>query len=73
VRCVQYALDNFRRDDRALAESLDKNEVVGKRDFGGRFHISRRDQQKLRQVQNGRWMTVWPPDMATPGVKLVAS
>jgi branched-chain amino acid transport system substrate-binding protein len=62
-------------DDKALAEWLDKNEVdtiVGKRDFGGKWHNSRIDMQELRQVQDRRWVTVWPPDKATPGAKLVA-
>jgi branched-chain amino acid transport system substrate-binding protein len=62
-------------DDKKLAEWLDKNEVdtvVGKRDFAGKWHTSRSDHQELRQVQDGRWVVVWPPDRATPGVKLIA-
>jgi branched-chain amino acid transport system substrate-binding protein len=62
-------------DDKKLAEWLDKNEVdtvVGKRDFAGKWHTSRNDHQELRQVQDGRWVVVWPPDRATPGVKLIA-
>jgi ABC-type branched-subunit amino acid transport system substrate-binding protein len=62
-------------DDKALAEWLDKNEVdtvVGKRDFGGKWHNSRTDMQELRQVQDRRWVAVWPPEKATPGAMLVA-
>ncbi|MDB5411484.1 MAG: transporter substrate-binding protein [Rhodospirillales bacterium] len=62
-------------DDKALAEWLDKNEVetvLGKRDFGGKWHNSRTDYQQLRQVQDGRWVAVWPPEKATPGARLIA-
>ena len=60
-------------DDKVLADYLDKDTVdtiVGKRDFSGKFHTSKSDEQKLRQVQNGRWVEVYPE--VTPGTKLLA-
>jgi len=62
-------------EDKKLADWLEHNSVdtvVGKRDFTGKFHTSSSDMQQLRQVQNGRWVTVWPKAEATPGVKLLA-
>jgi branched-chain amino acid transport system substrate-binding protein len=62
-------------EDKVLADWLDKNSVdtiVGKRDFKGKFHTSSSDQQQLRQVQNGRWVAIWPVANATPGTKLMA-
>jgi branched-chain amino acid transport system substrate-binding protein len=62
-------------DDKTIAEWLDKNSVdtiEGKRDFSGRSHTSATDMQQLKQVQNGRWVTIWPLDMRTPGAQLVA-
>jgi ABC-type branched-subunit amino acid transport system substrate-binding protein len=61
-------------DDKKLAEWLDKNKVettVGLRDFAGKWHNSSGDYQQLRQVQNGRWVAVWPPEQASPGAKLI--
>jgi branched-chain amino acid transport system substrate-binding protein len=60
-------------DDKVLADYLDKNSVdtiVGRRDFSGKFHTSKADEQKLRQVQSGRWVEVYPE--VTPGTKLLA-
>lgn len=61
-------------DDKKLAAWLRDNEVDtinGVRDFKGKFNTSRQDLQVVRQVQNGRWVVVWPAKMATPGAKLV--
>ena len=46
--------------------------LAGKRDFKGLNHTSATDNQEIRQVQNGRWVSVFPQDMATPGTKLLA-
>jgi branched-chain amino acid transport system substrate-binding protein len=62
-------------DDAKLADWLDKNSVdtvAGKRDFKGLNHTSSTDAQEIRQVQNGRWVSVFPQATATPGVKLMA-
>jgi branched-chain amino acid transport system substrate-binding protein len=61
-------------DDAKLAAWLDTAEVDtvnGKRDFKGLHHTSEHDQQQIRQVQKGRWVTVFPQDHATPGAKLI--
>jgi len=62
-------------DDKTLATWLENNSVdtlAGRRNFKGKFHTSEKDQQQMRQVQNGRWVAVFPKDEATPGVKLMA-
>ncbi len=62
-------------DDAKLANWLDNNEVdtiTGHRDFKGKWHQNSRDMTQIRQIQGGKWVTVWPPDRATPGSKLVA-
>ena len=62
-------------DDKTIAEWLDKNSVEtieGKRDFSGRSHTSAVDMQQLKQVQNGKWVVIWPLDLRTPGAQLIA-
>jgi branched-chain amino acid transport system substrate-binding protein len=62
-------------DDAKLAAWLEQAEVdtiVGRRNFKGFHHTSEHDQQQMRQVQNGRWVAVYPKDRATPGAKLIA-
>jgi branched-chain amino acid transport system substrate-binding protein len=62
-------------EDKKLAEWLEKNEVVtimGKRDFKGKWHQNSKDISRVRQVQKGQWVAVWPSDVATPGHKLIA-
>jgi len=62
-------------EDKALAEWLEHNSVdtlVGKRDFSGKWHTSKSDQEKLRQLQGQKWVTVWPDEDATPGFKLLS-
>jgi branched-chain amino acid transport system substrate-binding protein len=62
-------------DDQKIAEWLDKNwvdTIEGKRDFSGKSHTSATDMQQLKQVQNGKWVVVWPLDMRTPGATLIA-
>jgi branched-chain amino acid transport system substrate-binding protein len=62
-------------EDAKIAAWLENNSVdtlAGKRNFKGLNHTSETDQQEIRQVQNGRWVSVFPSDMATPGTKLLA-
>lgn len=62
-------------EDKILAEWLEKNEVdtiVGRRNFKGKWHTSESDLQQMRQVQDGRWVAVFPKERQTPGVKLLA-
>jgi branched-chain amino acid transport system substrate-binding protein len=62
-------------EDKVLAEWLEDNwvdTISGRRNFKGKFHTSDTDLQQIRQVQNGRWVAVYPTDRATPGVKLIA-
>lgn len=62
-------------EDAKLAAWLDKADVdtlAGRRNFKGFHHTSETDQQQMRQVQNGRWVAVFPKENATPGVKLLA-
>jgi branched-chain amino acid transport system substrate-binding protein len=62
-------------DDAKMAAWLDNATVdtlAGKRNFKGLNHTSETDQQEIRQVQNGKWVSVFPTDMATPGTKLLA-
>ena len=73
---LQHAIEGTKSiDDAKLADWLDKNSVdtvAGKRDFKGLNHTSSTDAQEIRQVQNGRWVSVFPQATATPGVKLMA-
>jgi branched-chain amino acid transport system substrate-binding protein len=62
-------------EDAKLAAWLDTatvDTITGKRNFKGMNHTSETDQQEIRQVQSGRWVSVFPKDMATPGTKLLA-
>jgi branched-chain amino acid transport system substrate-binding protein len=59
-----------RIDEKAMAEWLRANTVntvFGPRSFQGRFNSGEAN-TKIRQVQNGKWVTVWPanfrPQMA---------
>jgi ABC-type branched-subunit amino acid transport system substrate-binding protein len=60
-------------DDKALAGWLKANTVetvMGKVEFGGANNYGR-EQVKVKQIQNGRWVIVWPRDVAAPGAKVV--
>lgn len=62
-------------EDAKLAGWLDTatvDTIAGKRNFKGMNHTSETDQQQIRQVQNARWVAVFPKEEATPGVKLIA-
>jgi len=61
-------------DDKILAAWLKKNTVktiVGNLRFDGLNNYGD-DLTKLKQLQNGEWVIVWPTAFAKPGVKFVA-
>ena len=58
-----------RVDDKAMAAWLKGNKVdtvLGPRQFVGPFNSGSAD-TKLKQVQNGKWVTVWPPTFRPTG------
>ena len=62
-------------DDRAIAQWLKKNSVdtiAGRLRWDGPNNYSYgTDLYKLKQVQDGRWVVVWPQEFAAPRVKLI--
>jgi len=62
-------------DDKTLAQWLEHatvDTVTGRRNFAGPYHTSGTDLQMLRQIQDQKWVAVWPAENATPGTKLIA-
>jgi ABC-type branched-subunit amino acid transport system substrate-binding protein len=60
-------------DDKVLAQWLKKNHVdtiQGKLRFDGPNNFGD-DLMRVKQVQNGKWVTVWPKEWAAPGAKLL--
>jgi branched-chain amino acid transport system substrate-binding protein len=60
-------------DDKAMAAWLKTNKVetvLGRLTFDGENNYGV-DQNKVKQIQNGRWVIVWPRDLAAPGSKVV--
>jgi branched-chain amino acid transport system substrate-binding protein len=60
-------------DDKALAAWLKTHKVdtiQGKLRFDGPNNYGD-DLMHVKQVQNGRWLIVWPPEFAAPGAKLM--
>ncbi|MFI4929753.1 MAG: amino acid ABC transporter substrate-binding protein [Burkholderiales bacterium] len=60
-------------DDKAIAAWLKSNKVdtiQGKLRFDGPNNYGD-DLMHVKQVQNGRWLIVWPADVAAPGAKLI--
>ena len=60
-------------DDKVLAKWLNTNTVdaiTGKLRFNEIGNYGD-DLSKVKQVQDGRWVVVWPKEAATPGAKLV--
>src|SRR5207249_834838 len=56
-------------DDKVLAQWLRKNQV---QTIGGRFRFDGPnnygdDLSKVKQVQDGKWVVVWPKELAAPG------
>ncbi|MEB0111262.1 amino acid ABC transporter substrate-binding protein [Variovorax sp. RTB1] len=59
-------------DDKAIATWIKGNQIdtiEGKLRFNERGNFGA-DLSKLKQVQDGRWVTVWPADWAAAGIKL---
>jgi len=64
-----------RIDDKAMAGWLRANKVptvLGTRSFEGRFNSGVAD-TKLKQVQGGKWVTVWPAKYRPPAAAFVAA
>lgn len=60
-------------DDKAMAQWLKKNRVdtiQGRLRFDGINNYGD-DLMRVKQVQNGQWVTVWPKEWAAPGAKLI--
>jgi ABC-type branched-subunit amino acid transport system substrate-binding protein len=60
-------------DDKAIANYLKTHKIdtiQGKLRFDGPSNYGD-DLMRVKQVQNGKWVTVWPKDYAAPGVSLV--
>jgi branched-chain amino acid transport system substrate-binding protein len=60
-------------DDKVLADWLRKNKVdtiQGKLRFDGPSNYGD-DLMAVKQVQNGRWVTIWPKSVAAPGATLM--
>ena len=60
-------------DDKVLAAWLKKNKVPtiqGTLHFDGPNNYGD-DLMRVKQVQNGRWVVVWPKEVAAPGAKLI--
>ena len=60
-------------DDKAIAQWLKSNRVdtiQGKLRFDGPNNYGD-DLMRVKQVQNGQWVTVWPKEWAAPGAKLI--
>ena len=60
-------------DDKLLGQWLKKNTVdtiQGKLRFNGQNNYGD-DLMRVKQVQNGKWLTVWPKEWAAPGAKLI--
>jgi branched-chain amino acid transport system substrate-binding protein len=60
-------------DDKALIQWLRKNPVdtmIGTLRFDGPNNYGQ-DLFKLKQVQDGKWVVVWPREFAAPGAKLL--
>jgi len=59
-------------DDKAIGAWLKKNKVdtiTGRLHFDGPSNYGD-DLMRVKQVQNGRWVTVWPKEYAAPGASL---
>ena len=60
-------------DDKVLAQWLRKNQVqtiVGRFRFDGPNNYGD-DLSKVKQVQDGKWVMVWPKEFAAPGARLL--
>jgi branched-chain amino acid transport system substrate-binding protein len=60
-------------DDKVLGQWLRKNRVdtiIGKLRFDGPNNYGD-DLFKVKQVQDGKWVVVWPKEFAAPGARLL--
>ena len=60
-------------DDKVLTDWLKKNKVdtvYGVARFNGQNNFGD-DLGKVKQVQKNKWVVVWPPEFAPPGVKMI--
>ncbi len=60
-------------DDKAIAQWLRTNRVdtiIGKLRFDGPNNYGD-DLNKVKQIQDGKWVVVWPAEWAAPGAKLI--
>ncbi len=62
-------------DDKALAQWLRKNSVdsiMGRLSWEGPTnYVMGKDLYKVKQLQNGKWVVVWPKEFAAPGASLI--
>jgi branched-chain amino acid transport system substrate-binding protein len=62
-------------DDKALAQWLRKNpvdSVMGRLVWEGPTnYVSGKDLYKIKQLQNGKWVVVYPQEFVAPGAKLI--
>lgn len=61
-------------DDKQIADWLKKNRVEtiqGNLRFDGPSNYGD-DLMRVKQVQNGKWLVVYPPEFAAPGAKMIA-
>jgi branched-chain amino acid transport system substrate-binding protein len=60
-------------DDKAIGAWLKKNEVpviFGRLKWSGpQNYVEGSDQYKIKQLQQGKWVVVWPSQWAAPGAK----
>jgi branched-chain amino acid transport system substrate-binding protein len=62
-------------DDKALAQWLRANQVdtiMGRLRWDGPAnYVMGQDLYKVKQLQDGKWLVVWPKEFAAPGAKLI--
>ena len=62
-------------DDKAIAAWLKKSEVpviFGRLKWTGpQNYVEGSDQYKVKQLQQGRWVVIWPTQYSAPGAKIV--
>src|SRR2546427_120733 len=73
-QCLEAAVTATKRlDDKVLAQWLKKNRVdtiIGKLRFDGPNNYGD-DLFRVKQVQDGKWVVVWPREFAAPGARLL--
>ena len=73
-QCLEAAVTATKSlDDKVLAQWLKKNRVdtiIGKLRFDGPNNYGD-DLFRVKQVQDGKWVVVWPREFAAPGARLL--